>query len=83
MLNTKLENFKKNIGSFLYDLRAKTHFFFLFFKFIYFGGERVRVQEHEKERGRERKGEKIPSRLHAQQLSTEPDTGLDPTTARS
>ena len=35
----------------------------------------------EKERERERERERIPSRLHT--VSTEPDTGLDPTTMRS
>ena len=32
---------------------------------------------HEQGRGRERRGERIPSRFHA--VSAEPDVGLDPT----
>ena len=47
------------------------HFFFFFLTFIYL----LRERESKQERGRERGGERIPSRLHA--VSAEPNAELE------
>ena len=49
--------------------------------FIYFKTEREREREREREKQRERERKRIPSRVHT--VSTEPNAGLDLTTARS
>ena len=58
--------FRKSTQSSNFD-----HFFFKKYVFI------LREKEHNQGRGRERGRERIPSRLHT--VSTELDTGLEPT----
>ena len=57
------------------ELIIYIHNICIYFKFVYL--ERKRGCAGEQEKGRERRRERIPSRLHA--VSTEPNVGLDPT----